>query len=126
MDKQIKLGGNGLKVTLTDGKLPVVTVSGEIDHYNTYNVKEVVDQAISKGNDLVMDLSEVVYMDTAGVGLLFAIVKTLLGGGRQLGLVLPDDNIRYIINIVGLTQINNMLIFDTLDEALTTMEESIA
>ncbi|HZD60252.1 MAG TPA: STAS domain-containing protein, partial [Anaerolineae bacterium] len=96
------------------------------DHFNSYSVKEVVDKAISKGNSLIMDLSEVVYMDTAGVGLLFAIVKTLLAGGRQLGLVLSDDNVKYIIRIVGLTQINNTSIFDTLDEAIAAMEESVA
>ncbi|MBE0448053.1 MAG: STAS domain-containing protein [Actinobacteria bacterium] len=113
-----------MKITLTDGKLPIVSISGEIDHYNAYSVKEIVDKAISKDNDLIIDLSEVVYIDTAGVGLLFAIVKTLLGVGRQLGLVLPDENIKYIINIVGLTQINNMLVFNTLEEALRVMESS--
>ncbi|MDP2212166.1 MAG: anti-sigma factor antagonist [Candidatus Aquicultor sp.] len=110
-----------MKIALTGARLPIVTVTGEIDHHNTHNVKEVLDEALGKGEDIVLDLSDVVYMDTAGVSLLFSTVKTLLSVGRHMALVVADENVRYIIGVVGLPQIDNIRIYDSLDEALLAM-----
>jgi len=110
-----------LRAKLIDDKLPVVSVAGEVDHYNSPSIKAVLDEAVGKGSDMIIDLSEVVYMDTAGIGLLFATVKSLLRVERQLGLVLGDDNVKYIVTIVGLTKISNLQIFETLEEAINAM-----
>ncbi|HCG99127.1 MAG: hypothetical protein A2074_06805 [Candidatus Aquicultor primus] len=114
-----------MKIALTDARLPIVTVTGEIDHHNTESVKEVLDEALGKGEDIVLDLSDVIYMDTAGVSLLFSTVKTLLSVGRHMALVVADENVKYIIGVVGLPQIDNIRIYDSLDEAMLAMEQDI-
>ena len=114
-----------LKIKLTDGKLPVVSIYGEIDHHNSYSFRRVMDEALNKGRSMVIDLSDVAYIDSAGVGIICNAIKRQQSRDCQLGLVLVDDNIKYIINIVSLSRIDNMLIFDTLEEAIKTMDDNI-
>ncbi|MCA1726538.1 MAG: STAS domain-containing protein, partial [Actinobacteria bacterium] len=84
------VSGLGLDVTRHEGVV-VVRLSGEVDLENTLELDEAL-QAALRGNDLgmVLDLSEVRYIDSGGIRVLFKIARTLSEEHRGLALVVPE------------------------------------
>jgi len=56
---------------------PVVTAIGEIDMSNADRFSEALGQAVAGGGRLVVDLTRVEYLDSAGVHALFAYTPGL-------------------------------------------------
>jgi anti-sigma B factor antagonist len=106
----------------THGKALVARVSGEIDVSNASQLGGVMTDAT--GNELltvVLDLSAVDYLDSAGIELLFRLEHRLKARGQTLRLVIPDDSpIRYTLRLAGL--INNVEMLQSLEEALGGVE----
>jgi anti-anti-sigma factor len=77
----------------TVGQTMVVRVSGEIDMSNAADIIDAVEHATP--NDalgVVLDLTEVGYLDSAGIHLLYRLRDGLGTRGQQLVLVLGDDS----------------------------------
>ena len=56
---------------------PVVTAIGEIDMSNADRFRDALGQAVADGGRLVVDLTRVEYLDSAGVHALFAYTPGL-------------------------------------------------
>jgi anti-sigma B factor antagonist len=56
---------------------PVVTAIGEIDMSNADRFRAALGQAVADGGRLVVDLTRVEYLDSAGVHVLFAYTPGL-------------------------------------------------
>lgn len=101
-------------------------VKGEIDHSNAGNLSAAVDQPLEQGDPIVLlDLSEVDYIDSGGVSVLLSTVRRLRNRG-WLGVINPNANVRRLLEIVGLTVDHGFRLFETRDEAGATVEETIA
>jgi anti-anti-sigma factor len=63
-------------LTLTDGRrpdgTPVLVAEGEIDMSNVGDFRAAVDRAVDGAGRLVVDLTAVDYLDSAGLAALFA------------------------------------------------------
>jgi len=77
-------------VTGQDGRV-LVRVSGELDAASVPRVRDRLDEALAAAGAtaLVLDLSPVQFMDSAGVELLFRLRETLTTRGLRLTLVVP-------------------------------------
>jgi anti-sigma B factor antagonist len=96
--------------------LPVLCVSGEIDIYTAPLFKQAVVNLVSEGNkDVIIDLSNVSFMDSSGFGTLLGATKRLrpLGGG--LHLAAPNNTIQRMLRLTRLDTI--MRIYPTAEEA---------
>jgi anti-sigma B factor antagonist len=71
------------------GDVALARVAGEIDLANASRVGRSLAAAASRG--LVVDLTGVTYLDSAGIGELFALAARLRTGGG-LALVVPDGS----------------------------------
>ena len=73
--------------------IPVATVRGEIDLSNAGDVLETgLESAITEGaRALLLDLSDVSYIDSAGIRALFELSERLAALGTRLVTVVPDD-----------------------------------
>jgi stage II sporulation protein AA (anti-sigma F factor antagonist) len=73
--------------------VPVATVRGEIDLSNAAEVLERgLESAISDGGRaLLLDLSNVSYMDSAGIRALFELAERLTALGSRLVAVVPEE-----------------------------------
>ena len=63
----------------------VVYFSGEIDHCTASRFRERVDEQIQKGDTrvLILDFSDVTFMDSSGIGMLIGRYKMMMAlGGR--------------------------------------------
>ncbi|MDQ8704621.1 STAS domain-containing protein [Streptomyces sp. LHD-70] len=80
-----------LKVTDGDqGGWAVIQVSGEMDLVTSPIVRQRVHDAVAEGRrSLVLDLSEVLFCDSSGVGVLIATRRLIRSCRGRLRLILP-------------------------------------
>jgi anti-sigma B factor antagonist len=79
---------------------PVVTVVGEIDMSNADKFRAALDQAAAQGSRLVVDLTGVEYLDSAGVHALFAYTP-----GLQL---IASPLLAPVLTISGLSDVTSV------------------
>jgi anti-anti-sigma factor len=89
------------------GTLCLVRVHGEIDLSNAHEVSAAIGTLM--GQDarlLVVDLSDITYLDSAGVALLLRLAERLRARRRQLHLVVPRGSpVRRVLDFTGLPRV---------------------
>ncbi len=99
-----------------DDKL-IVLVRGDIDAYHSADFKKNLKEKIEafSGKTVVLDLSEVSYIDSAGLGSLVAILKTARSLSKSFVLASLKPNVKRIFEM---TRLDNVFkIVDTPEEA---------
>jgi anti-sigma B factor antagonist len=107
-------------LTLTSrsvGTRTVVEVGGEIDVYTAPSLRERLNDLVAMGEyDIVVDMSEVEFLDSTGLGVLVGGLKRVRSHNGMLRLVCPKEKILKVFRITGLTKV--FPIHMTLTEAL--------
>jgi anti-sigma B factor antagonist len=99
------------------GDRTVVHVSGEIDVYTAPTLREELAGLVDEGKtDIVVDLTDVAFMDSTGLGVLVGALKRVRTTGGELRLVIDQEKVLKVFRITALTQV--FQIHPTLDEAL--------
>lgn len=107
-----------LQVQEAKEPIPTVVVMGEIDHYNCFKAEAVIKKLLEEAKAvLIIDLSQLSYMDTAGVSLIFTTAKKIIERDGELRIVLPPGNVRRILEIAGIDKLPNTKIFKSESEA---------
>src|ERR1700680_1696833 len=84
----------------------VVDLNGEIDVYTSPKVKDAVTDLIDRGvYNLVINLENVRYIDSTGLGVLIGGLKRVREHGGTVSLVCTNPQIRKIFDITGLVKI---------------------
>ncbi|MFQ5773854.1 MAG: STAS domain-containing protein [Kiloniellaceae bacterium] len=68
-------------------KRRVVHLEGSIDLEHSPDVRKVLLNAVAEGRDVLVDLSEVSYIDSSGIACLVEALQTARGQGTDFGLV---------------------------------------
>jgi anti-sigma B factor antagonist len=86
--------------------LPVAHLSGEIDRSNAAELGDRVASAIAdQSGGLVVDLSELAFLDSTGIRMLFSLATQLTERHQALRVVVPDgSHLWEILDTVGLKQ----------------------
>ena len=103
----------GVSVDQRDGAV-IVSARGEVDMDVAPDVMAAIDPYLGVADHLVVDLSEVTFMDSSGLGVLVASAQRV-GDGR-LTVVVATDRVRRVMEISGLNQL--IPVVDTLQAAL--------
>lgn len=91
-------------LAVADGELPVVSLHGEIDLSSVAAVRAVIDEALRHANaTLVIDLSDVAFFDSSGLGLLVTAKDDATAQGAELVLRSPSAAARRILELGGTT-----------------------
>ncbi len=78
----------------TERGIVYVSLSGDVDLSNVPEVRRQIGAAVSnQALGLVLDLSEVDYLDSAGMHLVHSLRADLRRHGQQLALVIPADSV---------------------------------
>ena len=99
----------------------IIDVNGEMDLYNSYKLKELVMKMLEKKvSRFIINLENVDYIDSSGIGALIYICSTV----KKLGLRLFIANIHGSVKkVIELTKLMGYFpIAGTIDEALHRME----
>ena len=101
-----------------DNGVAVARLSGEIDASNVQDIGQRLRSMVSNRSfALVVDLSEIAYVDSAGINLLFALGEQLRGHQQQMAIVVREAS--PILRVISLTGLDRAVsIYPTLDVAL--------
>jgi anti-sigma B factor antagonist len=95
----------------------VLEVAGEVDVYTAPKLREKLVELVNDGNHhIVVDMTQVDFLDSTGLGVLVGGLKRVLSHDGSLSLVCDQERILKIFRITGLTKV--FPIYSNLDEAL--------
>lgn len=94
----------GLAATIfADGPVTVVTLAGEADRATLHVVRDALADVISdREGDIVVDLAEINFMDTAALRVVLDARETLEGSGRHLMVRSPSRSAGRLLGVFGL------------------------
>jgi anti-anti-sigma factor len=96
----------------------VARVTGEVDLSNAENLgSALLDSMPNREHGLILDLSAVAYLDSAGIQLIYQLRERLRTRGQGLRLVIPASSPSHdALRLAGLTQHVEMA--DSVEEAI--------
>ncbi|MGW1890006.1 STAS domain-containing protein [Streptomyces sp. NPDC002004] len=118
-----------LKVTVAEhGKWAVLRVSGEMDLVTSPVLRQRVHDAVAEGRrSLVLDLSDVLFCDSSGVGVLIASRRLMRSFQGRLRLVLPaqgavdGSHVNRVLAALGVRRL-----FEVFPDAATAVSDEAA
>lgn len=87
--------------TETNEEAVVVHVGGDLDVYTAPRLRETLAKALVDGRRLVLDLSEVHFIDSTALGVLVSALEQSQAAAGDLRLVLDDPYLLKIFHITG-------------------------
>jgi anti-anti-sigma factor len=107
------------------GSWTVVRISGELDLVTSPVVRQSVHEAVAEGrHDVVLDLSEVFFCDSSGVGVLIASRRLMKSCGGRLRLILPArgaEDGSHVNKVLGALGVRRL--FEVYPDALSATDE---
>ena len=89
------------------GNMLTAYLDGEIDHHSVQPVRESIDNAIDRNqpNSLVLDFSDVTFMDSSGIGLIMGRFRETSRLDAQLYIFNPQPQIEKLLRIAGMDKL---------------------
>lgn len=95
-----------MAVTVTtneSGAVPVVHVRGDVDVTAAPMLRDAIDALIGTGHQrLVLDLTEVTFIDSTGLGVVVGRLKGLRRSGGVLTVAASHERVLRVLSITGL------------------------
>ena len=97
MDIQYKISNETLKIL----------ISGELDEYSASFARTILDDLFQNNeySQIVIDLSELEFMDSTGIGVLIGRYKKLKEKQKNIYIMNPNKHIEKIFKMSGLYEI---------------------
>jgi anti-sigma B factor antagonist len=94
-----------VEIRLVNGS-PVLDLSGEVDSYNAPKLRDKMISLIDDINpNIVINLSNVDYIDSTGLGTLVAGLKRATEKGGAIQIICPNEQIFKVFHITGLVRV---------------------
>ncbi|KAA9007431.1 anti-sigma F factor antagonist [Paenibacillus spiritus] len=103
----------------------VVRLYGELDHHAADAVRMDLDEAILRGQveHVVLDLKELQFMDSSGLGVLLGRYKLVRGKGGKMVVSGVNPAVHRLMDMSGLLKI--MPVYEDEDAALSDLEVAL-
>ena len=83
-----------------------VSLEGELDVSTADELKKYLHKLVDEKNiDMKLNLEDLDYIDSTGLGVMIGILKRLKIEGKEVYIEKPKNNVRKIFNITGLDKI---------------------
>jgi anti-anti-sigma factor len=100
------------------GRAVIARLTGEMDLSNATNIRQAITQAVP--NDalvLVLDLSDIGYLDSSGIQLIYQLRDSVGARGQHFRLVIPASSpANYALILAGVAR--HLQTMETVDDAL--------
>lgn len=113
-----------MQINLLDGNQTTIRVSGNIELPEVDDLRMVINDVAERSPaGFVIDMSDVQYIDSAGISaLIFAYRKVCTSGG-QLALVVKNRNVRRVLDLTRLETLPGMHICEDADSAVRVIQK---
>ncbi len=82
----------------------VVVAEGEVDVSCASELRNAINDALASDTDaVVVDLAQVPYIDSTGIGVLVGAAHRALDEGVSFAVVNPQRNVRRVLDLLGVT-----------------------
>lgn len=106
---QVFLGGNGMNLDIQlqeEQQKNIVFLSGEVDVYTASKLKESLTPLAEQENkELVVDLSNINYIDSTGLGIFIGALKATEKSNSTLKLTGLNERVKKLFEITGLNEV---------------------
>lgn len=93
-----------------DDQVAVCSASGELDAYTAPDLRDALDELLGEGEAwIVVDLSELTYLDSTGLGILVGTAKKCRQAQGDLAVACDRSNLLRIFEISGTQEILNVV-----------------
>lgn len=105
--------------TIEDGAWPLVKAGGEIDLSNIDELRSACDAAIARSpKAFVIDLTDISYIDSAGVAVVISAYRRVSKAGGVLAIVRPTSTaVRRVLDLIGLQSLPSVVVADDVESA---------
>lgn len=104
-----------------DGARGVISLRGEVDIYTAPRLKERLLELLDGGvTGVVVDLSDVTFIDSTAIGVLIGGVRRLHDAGGSMALVVATRPVERVLTITGLDRVFS--IHDTREAAFAALD----
>lgn len=105
-----------------NGDAYIIDVNGEMDLYNSYKLKELVMKMIEKSvKTFVINLEQVDYIDSSGIGALIYICSTIKKQNMKLAISNVHGSVKKVIELTKL--MGYFPLANSVEEALMMVNE---
>ena len=106
-----------MKTYSADGNL-VVKLDGEIDHHSSKEIKEKLDRLIgeTRPHKMVLELSDIDFMDSSGLGLILGRYRRLSELGAKMYIKNPSIRAEKILVMAGVDKLIKILKTNPIEE----------
>ena len=103
------------------GEVVILDISGEIDLYNAPEIKDIVNKLIDqKRYNVIINLKEVTYIDSSGIGALISSLSNLKKYQGGLKIINVFASVKKVFELTKLTSFFE--IYDSEDEAVKAFQ----
>lgn len=100
-------------------EITVIEIVGELDTTTAYNVQNQILPLAEKSRKILLDMSDVTYMSSAGLRILLMLYRTIKEKHGEIVLVGLSEEIRDIMSITGF--LDFFITFDRREEGLQSL-----
>ncbi|MCW2614739.1 MAG: hypothetical protein JWN08_1733 [Frankiales bacterium] len=95
----------------------VIGLSGELDAHTTGRLRSLLaEQLLAGPGNLVLDLAQLSFIDSAGLAALISADKGTRRAGMRLVLAAPGSSVRKVLGLTGIDAV--LTIVDSVEQAL--------
>jgi anti-sigma B factor antagonist len=92
------------------GSIPVIAITGDLDHFNSPKFRELVTRSIENGaTNLVVDMTTLDFMDSGGMSALIFAMKRLKARNGHLYRASANSTVSRKLEIGGLAQLSDFI-----------------
>lgn len=104
--KEIDMQKAKCSITYDEGIL-IINISGDIDHHSAKPLREEIDTHLYlyRATTVILDLCEVDFMDSSGLGLILGRYQKISDLGGRLIVANPDNAVSKILALAGMDKL---------------------
>ncbi|WP_352419877.1 anti-sigma F factor antagonist [Proteiniborus sp.] len=94
----------------TRDKILIVNFNGELDHHSAEEIRKEIDKIYfeKRLRSIVLDLKNLNFMDSSGIGLIMGRYKNVFENGGKLYLINVSSRVEKILRMSGILKIVQM------------------
>lgn len=88
----------------------ILNLAGDLDVYSEEEFRDFIEDELKDKNlDLVIDIKDLDYLDSTGLGMFMKIYKMYEENGQKVKIINPKENILKLFKITDLTDMFEMV-----------------